>query len=204
MRLNPQLGAITKDKKTLRVRSFNIVYVFGKSDLFSQRVGWSSAQSAYIQYTEYHNVCPLLGIGTIPSSNPSLAMQRVCPSPQNRWGGEHTRRRVRGWGSPNSDDWRKNLSLYTVTRPYEGFRHLDRMAPDQTVRGRENECSIWSGKLLPQVPKFSLIINRSFPKPPEISGDFSCEKLECAWWDRTHFLRISFPLLYPYTKATLY
>ncbi len=45
----------------------------------------------------------------------------------------------------------------TVTRPYAGFRHPDRMAPDQTVRGRENECSIWSGNLLPQVPKFSVI-----------------------------------------------
>ncbi len=40
MRLNPRLGAVTKDKKTLRVRSCHIVYVFGKLDLFSQRVGW--------------------------------------------------------------------------------------------------------------------------------------------------------------------
>jgi hypothetical protein len=69
--------------------------------------------------------------------------------------------------------------MYTVTRPYAGFRHPDRMAPDQTVRGRENECSIWSGNLLPQVPKFS-VINRSFPQSPEISGDFSCEKGENA------------------------
>ncbi len=28
------------------------------------------------------------------------------PSPRNQ-GGEHTRLRVRGWGSPNSDGWRK-------------------------------------------------------------------------------------------------
>jgi hypothetical protein len=28
---------------------------------------------------------------------------------------------------------------YTVTRPYAGFRHPDRMAPDQTVRGGEND-----------------------------------------------------------------
>ncbi len=50
---------------------------------------------------------------------------------------------------------------YTVTRPYAGFRHPDRMAPDQTVRGGENYCFIWSGNFLAQVAKFSSI----FPKP---------------------------------------
>jgi hypothetical protein len=41
-----------------------------------------------------------------------LCRQRVYPSPQNRWGGGgHTRLLVRGWESPNSDDWRKSLSL---------------------------------------------------------------------------------------------
>jgi hypothetical protein len=40
-----------------------------------------------------------------------LSRQRVCPSPPPRnQGGGHTRLRVRGWGSPNSDDW-KNLAL---------------------------------------------------------------------------------------------
>jgi len=36
-----------------------------------------------------------------------LSRQRVCPSPQMREG--QTRLRVRGWGSPNSDDFRKSL-----------------------------------------------------------------------------------------------
>jgi hypothetical protein len=77
------------------------------------------------------------------------------------------------------------------------------MAPDQTVRGRENEGTIWSGKFLPQVLKFS-VINRSFPKSPEISGDFPVKNdRECAWWDRTHFLWITEPLLYPYTTTAL-
>ncbi len=40
-----------------------------------------------------------------------LSRQQVLPSPQNRGGG-HNRLRVRGWGSPNSDDWRKSLALY--------------------------------------------------------------------------------------------
>ncbi len=44
------------------------------------------------------------------SPNPSLAGEYAPRSPQNREGG-HTRLRVRGWGSPNSDDWRKSLAL---------------------------------------------------------------------------------------------
>jgi hypothetical protein len=38
---------------------------------------------------------------------------------------------------------------YTVTRPYAGFRHPDRMSPDQMVRGEENDYPILSGNLLP-------------------------------------------------------
>ena len=30
---------------------------------------------------------------------------------KNRGGGRHIRLRMRGWGSPNSDDWRKSLAL---------------------------------------------------------------------------------------------
>jgi hypothetical protein len=49
----------------------------------------------------------------VPSSEMGLSQplsrQRVCPFPQNR-GGAHLLR-VRGWGSPNSDDWRKSLAL---------------------------------------------------------------------------------------------
>ncbi len=40
-----------------------------------------------------------------------LSRQRVCPSPPNRGGRGHTRLRVRGWGRPNSVDWRKSLVL---------------------------------------------------------------------------------------------
>ncbi len=58
-------------------------------------------------YKEYHNICPIVGIGTL--SPPSFASQ--CSPPQEPKGGVHTRLRVRGWGSPNSDDWRKGLVL---------------------------------------------------------------------------------------------
>jgi hypothetical protein len=69
-----------------------------------------SPQSKYIPtiYLEYHSVCPLVGIGT---PHP-LSRKRVCFPPGTKGGGGvHTRLRVRGWGSPNPDDWRENLVL---------------------------------------------------------------------------------------------
>jgi hypothetical protein len=67
-------------------------------------------QSTYIQYTEYHSVSTLVGIGTLPT-NPSLAMQRVCHSPPRTGGGGHHSPAGEGLGNPNSDDWRKSLAL---------------------------------------------------------------------------------------------
>ncbi len=57
---------------------------------------------------EYQSVCPLIGIGT-PQP---LSCKRVCPPSQEpKGGGVHTRLRVRGWGSPNSDGRRESLVL---------------------------------------------------------------------------------------------
>jgi hypothetical protein len=66
-------------------------------------------QSTYTVYKEYHSVCPLVGIGTLPT----LLSPASVPLPQNRGGGGggHTRLRMRGWGSSNSGDWRKSLTL---------------------------------------------------------------------------------------------
>ncbi len=51
----------------------------------------------------------------VPSSELGLPQPlfrpRVCPSPRTGGRGGHTRLRVRGWGSPNSDDLRKSLAL---------------------------------------------------------------------------------------------
>ncbi len=44
------------------------------------------------------------------SPNPSLA-SKCAPPPRTWGGGGHTCPRVRGWGSPNSDDLRKSLAL---------------------------------------------------------------------------------------------
>ncbi len=59
-------------------------------------------------YQEYHSVCPLVGIGTLP---PPLSSASVPLPPEPKGGGGHTCVRVRGWGSPNSNDWRKSLAL---------------------------------------------------------------------------------------------
>jgi hypothetical protein len=77
----------------------NIFIVFGfLADTFHHKVH---------TYIEYHSVCPLVGIGTLP---PPLSPASV-PLPPEPKGGGHNRLQVRGWGSPNSDDWRRSLAL---------------------------------------------------------------------------------------------
>ncbi len=51
-----------------------------------------------LTYTEYHSVCPLVGIGTLPP----LSRRRVCP-PLNHRMGAHSPA-GEGSGSPNADD----------------------------------------------------------------------------------------------------
>ncbi len=61
-------------------------------------------------FIEYHSLCPPAKIGTPP---PPLSQPSVQPTPEPKGG--HSRLRVRGWGSPNSDDRRKaQHSAYSV------------------------------------------------------------------------------------------
>jgi hypothetical protein len=60
------------------------------------------------------------------------------------------------------------IHIYSVTRPYEGFRHPDWMAPKSTVRGRENDSLVRPGKIYTQIPSFSGGYG--------ISGDLLCDK----------------------------
>ncbi len=46
-------------------------------------------------------------------------------------------------------------TLRAVTRPYEGFRHPDWVAPESTVRGRENDSLVRPGYIHPQITSFS-------------------------------------------------
>jgi hypothetical protein len=62
-------------------------------------------------YKEHHSVFPLVRIGTPPTPLP-LASVPLPPGPKG--GGGHTRLRLRGWGSPNSDDWKKSLALWLL------------------------------------------------------------------------------------------
>jgi hypothetical protein len=59
-------------------------------------------------YKEYHSVCPLVGIGTLPT--PSIASE-CAPPPGAKGGVGNIRVRVRGWGSPNSDHPLPSLSV---------------------------------------------------------------------------------------------
>jgi hypothetical protein len=60
-------------------------------------------QHKVLIYIEHHSVCPLVGIGTPPHP---FSHKRVCPPPPDQRVGGHTRLRLKGWGSPNSNDWR--------------------------------------------------------------------------------------------------
>ncbi len=76
--------------------------------------GWGSPNSNEGAYTVVLYICKyfVVYIKNWYSPNPSLASE-CSPRPQNRgWGGGgHSRLRVRGWVSPNSDDLRKSLAL---------------------------------------------------------------------------------------------
>jgi hypothetical protein len=74
----------------------------------------------YIKYVYIKSTTLYVPSSELELSQP-LSRQRVCPSPQNRGGGGHTRLRVRGWGSPNSDDWRKSLALCLLCGVYNGW-----------------------------------------------------------------------------------
>ncbi len=69
----------------------------------------TSTKYIYI-YIEYHCVCPLVGIGTLP---PPLSPARGEARTKWRGGGGTLPcgLRARGWGSPNSYDWRNSLAL---------------------------------------------------------------------------------------------
>ncbi len=62
-------------------------------------------------YLEYHSVLsPRPNWDPLPPPPTPLAQANVLP-PGTKGGRVHTRLRVRGWGSPISDDWRESLVL---------------------------------------------------------------------------------------------
>jgi hypothetical protein len=84
----------------------NSLYLLKKKHFYTRCAGLS----VYALLTIYSTTV------YIPSSELELShylsRQRMCPSPRKQSGGrEHTRLRVKGWGSTNSDDWRKSLIL---------------------------------------------------------------------------------------------
>ncbi len=74
-------------------------------------------------YKEYHSVCPLVGIGTLPSPLSPLASE-CAPPPGTKGGGGTLALRERGWGSPNADDWRKSFALYSTLWVGSGICYL--------------------------------------------------------------------------------
>jgi hypothetical protein len=66
---------------------------------------WYGAQKYIYCYRQSNKV-------SVPSSElgPSTPLWQANVSPGTKGGG-HTPLRLTGWGSPNSDDWRKSLAL---------------------------------------------------------------------------------------------
>jgi hypothetical protein len=83
-------------------------------------------------YKEYHSVCPLVGIGTLPPPL-SPASLPLPPEPKGGAGGGHTRVRVRIRGSPNYNDRRKNLALCLLC---VGPHQSEKPNPQRFCQGR--------------------------------------------------------------------
>ncbi len=73
----------------------------------------SRTQSTYILYRAPQCMSPRRNFTRKKTKNlpQPLSRKRVCPPPRSKGWGGHTRLRLRGWGSSNSDDWRKSLAL---------------------------------------------------------------------------------------------
>jgi hypothetical protein len=66
----------------------------------------------------------------VPSSELGLSQ----PLPPEPGGGGHIRLRVRGWGSSNSDDWRKSLALCLLCGPWDTDFFIQKMEHEATLR----------------------------------------------------------------------
>ncbi len=103
-----------------------------------RREDYSTAQSTYI-YRVPQYMSPRRNWD---SPTPYLA-SACAPPTGTKEGGGHTRLRVRGWGSPNSDDWRKSLELcllcvvlyILIRRTWVQIPSVDYCRHDMTYRG---------------------------------------------------------------------
>ncbi len=91
--------------------------------LFNPNHHWLQYTHIYPPLHMRHTYCHSVHLYTaqstkvyVPSSelglSHPLSRQRVCPYPRYQRGGGHTRLRVRGWGSPNSDERTYTVVLF--------------------------------------------------------------------------------------------
>ncbi len=138
-----------KTKTKINPRRYCITTVSGKMYLLTKKHDVGRLHKVRT-YKEYHSVCPLVGIGTLPTP---LSPASVPLLPEPRGGGGHTRLRGRGWGSPNSDDYRKSLALcFSVVD-----QNMLQLYIMQSIEGM-NECTKRSLGTLVQVPVIPAIL----------------------------------------------
>jgi hypothetical protein len=77
----------------------------------------------------YYCVCPLVQIGT---PLPPLPLASVTPFPSRNQRGGHTHLWAKGWGGPNSDDWR-TLSTLCMEKSRKSYSFFKGNAEDLTL-----------------------------------------------------------------------
>ncbi len=122
-------------------------------------------------------VCPFVRIGN-PTPSPT-----IVSLPDQR--GVHTCLRVRGWGSPNSDDWRKSLVLCLLCDYY-----LDEYTPERALQRSYNFLYPLTEKRLHFIwdtyfSSFELKHIAGLKHPPSPSSPAPC--MPCDWAGKLYF-----------------
>ncbi len=94
-------------------------------------------------------------IGTPPAPLPQASVRSPPPGPKGGGGGPLPAVRLRGWGSPNSDAWRKSLALCLLcgkdhkaerTKPFCCSFPILHLWLQMIKRRQECLCSLYSKK----------------------------------------------------------
>jgi hypothetical protein len=102
-----------------------------------------------------------------------LSRKRVCPLPPagpKGGGGGHTRLRLRGVGSPISDDWKKSLALCLLC----GIKHIVRRISIESSRSQRRKSS--TSKQYNYFLTFSIFMNffAHLDPDPDLANHHQC------------------------------
>ncbi len=165
-------------------------------------------------YVDMKNCCPPLPPEKCHAQSTYIPRVPQCMSPRRNWdsptpspaskgasppnqGGGHIRLRVRGWGSPNSDDWNKSLALCLLCGVMGGRRGKLQRSEWRPWRNYEKETQMkivniyrratcWGGSPTNHQPSPSCFLIKDFANDDIWLGFL----LSVAAWWRGMILRI--------------